>query len=165
MPAATAGTMAHDLVEAHLNKRPAQELTGAPETIAKARAAFDVYLRWAEMTKLQVRHTEVSLVSEVHKFGGRLDAIGILGNELCLLDWKTGNFYADHLFQTAAYKLLWEENYPEHPLTGGVHLVRFSRETGDFGHNHFPEVDQEAETFLAMRVLYNRIKTTEKRVR
>ena len=88
-PAATAGTMAHDLVEAHINKRELPELHGDRDVIAKARAAFEAFLRWQDMTKLAIRHTEVSLVSEKHKFGGRLDAIGVLANDLCLLDWKS----------------------------------------------------------------------------
>src|SRR3990167_7758240 len=73
-PAATAGTMAHDLVEAHINNRPLPEVSGNPDTVAKARAAFETYLTWASMYKLAIRHTEVSLVSNAHGFGGRLDA-------------------------------------------------------------------------------------------
>lgn len=165
-PAATAGTMAHDLVEAHINGRDAPDLIGDADVIAKARAAFDVYLRWQDMTKLQVRHTEVSLVSEQHRYGGRLDAMGVVGNELVLVDWKSSNsVYADYLYQLAAYGLLWEENYPDHPITGGYHLCRFAKEQGDFAHHYFPSLTEEAETFLAMRALYDRVKQTEKRVK
>ena len=167
MPAATAGTMAHDLVEAHINKRPAPpQLIGDKDTIQKAKAAFATYLRWQEMTRVEIRHTEVSLVSPTHKFGGRLDAVGLSGNELVLVDWKTSNaVYADYLFQLAAYKMLWEETYPEHPLVGGFHLCRFAKEEGDFSHHYFPKLDAEAETFLLMRELFDRVKQTEKRVK
>src|SRR3990167_1111933 len=51
-PAATAGTMAHDLVEASINKRTLPELQGSADIVAKAKAAFDSYLKWAEMYKL-----------------------------------------------------------------------------------------------------------------
>lgn len=168
IPAATAGTMAHSLVEAHLNKRPLPEMEGDADIIAKARRAFDAYLSWSEMTKLSVRHTEVSLASEKHKFGGTLDAIGIVSgsNGLALIDWKTSNsIYPDYLYQLGAYKLLWEENYPDHPITGGAHLCRFAKEEGDYAHHHFPSFEEEAETFLRMRDLYDRVKKTEKRVR
>lgn len=168
IPAATAGTMAHSLVEAHLNKQPLPELSGDADVIAKARRAFDAFLTWSEMSRLEIRHTEVSLVSDTHKFGGTLDAIGIIngGNGLALIDWKTSNsVYSDYLYQMAAYRLLWEETYPEHPITGGFHLCRFSKEDGDYAHHHFPSLDEEAETFLIMRRLYDRVKATEKRVR
>lgn len=164
-PAATAGTMAHDLVEAHIHGREAPELYGDPTIIAKARAAFDMYLKWVENTKITFRHTEVSLVSEEHRFGGRLDAIGVVGNQLVLCDWKTGGVYGDHLFQLAGYKLLWEINYPDQPITGGAHLCSFSRDSADFSHRYFGTLDDEAETFLLMRELYDRVKRTEKRVK
>ena len=139
-PAATAGTLAHELVEAHLNQRTVPDMTGDEEVGAKARAAFATYVQWHAMTKLRVRHTEVSLVSERHKFGGRLDAVGEVGGKLVLVDWKTGGVYADHLLQLAGYKILWEENYPDHPITGGVHLCSFKRETADFSHNYFSDL-------------------------
>lgn len=165
-PAATAGTMAHDLVEAHINKREEPVLLGNADTIAKARAAFSTFQKWLDLNRLQIRHTEVSLVSEEHKYGGRLDAVGLSGNELILLDWKTSNaVYADYILQLAGYKVLWEENYPEHLLTGGFHLCRFAKEEGDFSHHYFPRLDLEVETFLAMRALYDKIKTVEKRVK
>ena len=165
-PAATAGTMAHDLVEAHINKRPPPELHGDPNVIAKAKAAFETYLKWADLNKLQIRHTEVSLVSQRHRFGGRLDAIGVDGNALILLDWKTSNaVYSDYILQLAGYKALWEENYPDNLLVGGFHLCRFAKEEGDFSHHYFPKLDFEVETFLAMRDLYDKIKTVEKRVK
>lgn len=163
-PAATAGTMAHDLVEAHINTRPLPEF-GDTDTAKRARSAFETYLKWAEMYKLAIRHTEVSLVSNTHRFGGRLDAIGMNSDGLVLLDWKTSNaVYADYLLQLAGYKLLWEENYPEHQLTG-FHLCRFAKEEGDFSHHYFPKLDKEAETFLVMRSLYDLVKDVEKRVK
>ena len=164
-PACTAGTMAHALVEAHINKRPAAELTSDADVVAKARAAFEAYLKWAEMYQLTIRHTEVSLVSNVHNFGGRLDAVGLNSDGLVLLDWKTSNsVYADYLLQLAGYKVLWEENYPDNPLVG-FHLCRFAKEEGDFSHHYFPKLDKEAETFLAMRSLYDLVKDVEKRVK
>jgi hypothetical protein len=168
IPAATAGTMAHSLVEAHLNKRPLPELEGDDDVIGKAKAAYTAFLSWSEMSRLQVKHTEVSLASERHQFGGTLDAIGTLqgSNGLSLIDWKSSNaIYADYLYQMAAYKVLWEENYPEHPITGGFHLCRFAKEEGDYAHHHFPSLDHEVETFLMMRALYDKVKQTEKRVR
>lgn len=163
--AATAGTMAHALVEASINGRPDPDLHGDAETIRRARAAFDTYRKWADLYHITIRHTEVSLVSLQHRFGGRLDAIGVEGEALVLLDWKTSNaVYPDMLLQLAGYKLLWEENFPDHPLHG-FHLCRFAKEQGDFCHHYFPSIDAEAATFLVMRDLYERMKTVEKRVK
>ncbi len=169
IPAATAGTIAHEMVECHLHGKEAPEQRAATEIIAKATSAFKSYLSWQEMTRLEVRHTEVPLVSEKHNYGGCLDAIGIvptLNNGLALVDWKTSNsVYADYLYQLAAYAMLWNENYPETPITGGFHLCRFAKEEGDFAHHYYPSLSEEMETFVLMRSLYDRVKKTEKRVR
>jgi hypothetical protein len=162
----TPGTIGHLMVEAHIHGQEYSPQQYPADLVAKARAAFAAYLRWERMTAITFRHTEVSLISDKHRFGGTLDAVGVIGNELVLCDWKCANsIYADYLFQLAAYKLLWEENFPWHPIVGGFHLGRFARERGDFSHHYFPALDDEAETFLAMRSLYDRVKKTEKRVR
>jgi hypothetical protein len=171
MPAATAGTMAHALVEAHLNKRELPKLEGDPEVIAKAQSAFGAFKNWSNLVNLEVLHTEVSLASAKHRFGGTLDAIGIvrkMGNGLCLVDWKSSNsVWADYLYQMAAYKLLWEENYggEEHRITGGFHLCRFAKDAGDFAHHHYPALEDATTAFLKMRELYDLVKAVEKRVK
>lgn len=165
-PSATAGTMAHSLVEAHLMGNPEPQLTGDADTVSKARHAYISYLKWEAMTHLEIRYAEVPLVSEKYRFGGRLDAIGVVGNELVLVDWKTSNsVYADYLLQLAAYQILWEEAYPEHAIVGGFHLCRFAKEEGDFGHHHYPRLDKEAVAFLKMRELFDLVKDIEKRVK
>lgn len=166
--AASSGTVAHEMVEAHLK---GEEWSGsAPKDILeKAKSAFQAYLSWASMAGVEVLHSEVPLVSEQHQYGGCMDAIGIcrgMNNGIALLDWKTSNaLYADYLYQLAAYGMLWDENYPDNKLTGGYHLIRFAKENGDFSHLYFPSLEEEAETFVTMRALYDRVKKTEKRVK
>jgi len=162
----TPGTLAHRAVEDHINCRPETALSGDGDIIDKARSAYAAYLHWESINRITFRHTEVSLASEKHAFGGTMDAVGLMGNALVLLDWKCANaVYADYLYQLAAYGMLWNENYPEHPLAGGFHLCRFAKEQGDFSHHYFPSLDDEAETFLLMRELFNRVKRAERRVR
>ena len=169
VPAATSGTMAHDLVEADIHNQPEPQLTGNPEIIIKARAAFGGYKQWTKLTNLEILYTEVSLVSEKHQFGGRLDAVGIakaLNPGNALIDWKTSNsIYADYILQLAAYEILWNENYPDNQITGGAHLCRFAKEEGDFGHHYYPSLENEKETFIKMRELFDMVKRVEKRVK
>ncbi|HXF89553.1 MAG TPA: PD-(D/E)XK nuclease family protein [Xanthobacteraceae bacterium] len=165
--AADAGTIAHQMIEAHIKGEPWKPAEPADaDVLAKARAGFAAYLKWAEMSRLVIRHTEVPLCSETHKYGGCLDAIGTLDNQLILIDWKSSNaIYHDYLIQMAAYKALWEENYPgeEHKITGGFHLCRFSKENCDFSHHHYPNLDDAWEAFLLMRRLYDLDKQLKKR--
>ena len=164
----TAGTLAHTLVEMSLggDENPSVDGQASPEVVARAKNAFDAYRKWAKMTAVEIRYSEVPLVSERYKFGGRLDAVGLIGNELALCDWKAANgVYVDYTFQLAAYGLLWEEAYPDHPLTSGYHLLRFAKEEGDFSHHHFPKLEKEAISFLKMRELFDLVKDCEKRVK
>jgi len=106
----------------------------------------------------------MELVSELYKFGGCPDAIGKIDGKLTLVDWKTSNsVYPDMLIQLAAYKQLWEENFPDRPLYG-FHLCRFSKEHGDFAHHYYSELNDAWEQFKLFRQAYDLDKLLKKRV-
>ncbi len=67
------------------------------------------------------------------------------------------------LIQLAAYNLLWLENHPDRPLTGGFHLCRFSKENGDFSHHYWPNLDDAREQFILLRRAYDLDKQLKKR--
>ena len=167
--AAESGTLAHSMVEAHINGtdplevwKVGQELP--EETIKEATNAFNSYLNWASMTKLKIIEQEMPLVSEKFGFGGCPDAIGEINDELCLVDWKTSNsVYQDYLIQLAAYKQLWEENNPDRLLTGGFHLCRFAKSHGDFAHHYYPNLDEAWEQFKLFLQAYQIDKRLKKR--
>lgn len=169
--AADIGTCAHGMVEMRIKGQSDSEIaTYACATLAddamrrKAYSAFDAYETWAKNFSIQIIEQEAQLVSEQHRYGGTLDAIGIIGNQLVLLDWKTSNaVYSDYLVQLAAYANLWTENKPDQPITGGFHLLRFSKEHGDFAHHHFPNLDNAWKQFLLFREAYEIDKELKKR--
>jgi hypothetical protein len=166
--AANAGTVGHELMDAHINQRPLPspaDLNVEQEVWDKGNAAFGSFKSWAEQSKLEITHTEMPLLSETYKFGGTFDALGRLGGseQVYLLDWKTGNrIYPSFLMQIAAYKQLVEENGIA--KIGGFHLCRFSKEEGDFSHHYFPDLDKAWEAFKLRRQLYDLMKDLKKRV-
>lgn len=159
--AADIGTAAHEMVEHYINKSEDPLFCEAYKSLPselkpKAENAFGMYLKWAEQSRLEVIEQEIGLVSEAYRFGGTPDAIGKIGDELCLVDWKTSNgVYSDYLLQLAAYRLLWEESNPDRPLTGGFHLCRFSKEHGDFAHHYYADLSDGLEMFLLLRRAYD----------
>ena len=144
--AADAGTLAHDMVEADIYGA-AYDASGAdPLLVEKAMGAFNAYKEWKVQTQLEIAESEVTLLSATHRFGGTLDALFIRG-ALALGDWKTSNaIYADYLIQLGAYAILWEENYPTRPITGGFHLLRFNKPESasdpvSFAHHYWSNLD------------------------
>ncbi len=170
--AAEAGTVAHALVEYHISGKSDAEITAlieeeriSKEVLEKAYQAYENYLNWERTTRLKVVKTEMSLVSETHKFGGTFDGIAVVDIDgvRSLADWKTGGIYTEALVQCAAYKGLWEEHYPDQPIEGGYHIVSFSRESGDFTHKYFSNLDEGWRQFLLLREAYDIDKRLKKR--
>lgn len=163
--AASAGTLAHHLVEAHIRGKTV-DMSKYPEDIQeKASVAFRAFLEWASASKLEPVETELSLTSKKYGFGGTLDAMLIKG-KLALGDWKTSNsIYLEYLCQVRAYGQLWEENFPRRPIQGGYHILRFDKEYGDFSHYWYSELDDAWEYFkLAIR-MYELSKRLKQRAR
>jgi len=165
--AAESGTLCHDLVECHIKGCEPPDLSKYPEEIVRqAKNGFENYLQWEKSSNLQMVETEMSLVSEVYKFGGTLDTIMFQG-KLALGDWKTSGTgpYVDWLLQLAAYAILWEEHFPDKPIEGGFHLVRFSKENPDFVHYHWAELEDAKTMFLILLKAYELDKKLKKRVK
>ncbi len=155
--AATAGNLAHDLVERWIidGSEPSDDPGSQdPDVWERAVSAFRAFREWADQTQLRVTHTEVSLVSETHRFGGTLDAM-LIRDRLSLGDWKSSNgIYPEYLVQLGAYALLWEEAHPDMPIEGGYHLLRFDRTYGDFHHHFWAELETAKRQFLLLREAY-----------
>lgn len=164
--AADVGTLAHAMVEAEIKGlKEVKTTTDDPILIAKARQAFGMYREWARQTRVHIVTTEMDLISEQFRYGGTPDAIGQIGDQLCLLDWKTSNaVYVDHLIQVAAYAHLWNEQYPQKPIDGGYHILRFSKDFPDFAHRHYQDLEDAWEQFTLMRRAYDIDKVLKKRV-
>ena len=150
--AADAGTLAHSMVEKHINGEEVK-----PSDNKAAQQGYENYLQWEKDNKITIVEQEIQLVSEVCRFGGTPDAIGIDSqNRVVLLDWKTSSSgpYVDWLLQLAAYKILWTENNPDQPITGGFHLLKFSKEYADFSHFFWSELDDAEEYFIHLLKAY-----------
>jgi hypothetical protein len=163
--AADVGTLAHSMVEAYINDRTEVESkTDDPNLITQARTAFAAFKEWRDQVGFEIKHTELSLVSEKYQFGGTIDAIGWRKYRHVLGDWKTGNgIYSDALIQVAAYAILWDEHHSDEPING-FFIGRFSRDYPDFSHRYYAELDKAKQAFILMRKLYDIDKELKKRV-
>ncbi len=158
---AGAGTLTHDLFEAYLLHKPEPSLDQyTPQQIEKARTSFGAAKTWAEQSKLEVTHTEVTLLSRKYRAGGTLDAASRIGGKRAILDWKTSpDIYPEMVVQVKGYGLLWDETFPEDPVTGGYHVIRFDKLTGGFAHYWWPELEAAGRAFALKRELYDIART------
>jgi hypothetical protein len=162
--AAEAGTIAHDMIECDILKRERPAFVAAPELLIKAENAFNQFKEWQEQTRIEIVATERVFVSERYQFGGTIDAIGRdMKGRIVLLDWKTSNsVYQDYLIQLAAYALLLEECEPA-MTPSAFHLLRVAKESADFAHHFFGELEDAKKAFILMRELYDIDKRLKKR--
>lgn len=156
--AADAGTAAHDMFECHMLGKPFDASQYPPDVVKTAEPAFAAAMEWAKQTRYEVVETEVSLVSEKHRFGGTRDAI-LVGGKRALGDVKTSKgIYPDYLAQLGAYAILDEEHGNE--IDGGFHLLKFSKQEKPtdpvrFSHHHWSHLDQGKRCFLILREAYD----------
>lgn len=164
--AALAGNIAHDMIEAFILNKPQPVVSVEPALMEKASNSFKQFCEWQEQTRIEIVATEDSYISERYQFGGTVDAIGRdMKGRIVLLDWKTSNsVYQDYLIQLAAYALLLEENKPEWKPEG-FHLIRVAKESADFAHYFYGELEDAKRAFILMRELYDIDKRLKARVK
>jgi hypothetical protein len=178
--AALAGTIAHALVDAFIRdgSREGERFESTKEEYStalgevKTRAwnAYQQFRKWLNSTRMKVFGHERQLVSEKHRFGGTPDADGYepdavaqdANGDYVLIDWKTSNkVYGEMIVQLAAYAILIEE--VDGKVVKGAHLLRFAKETADFAHHYYGELEREKELFLLYRRAYDIAYAVEKR--
>lgn len=157
--AAGAGSTAHEMIDAHICGREFKRGDDVDdEMLQLATAAYDNFKRWADGIGMVVTHTEVPLVSELHRFGGTFDALVEVGGKPALLDFKTGkgtSCYVDTIYQLGAYKQLCVEVLGIDPVE--AHVLKLSREQAAFAHYSFGAdvIDRGHEMFMTMRAMYD----------
>ncbi len=101
---ADVGTLAHEMILAHLSKREADTADYSKNQIDLAENSFLSYLEWEKGHIIEPILTESQLISERYKYGGTLDLYGTVDGVLEIIDFKTGSgIYEEMWLQVAAY--------------------------------------------------------------
>jgi len=156
------GTIAHLMIELYLagfikglknqsiliNPQIAREKLEnySNEDIDKAFIAFKNFYEWTKQFKFKPIEVEPHLIGEKYQLGGTPDVIGKVLGKPSIIDWKTGKIHEDVFLQLAFYKIVWEENHPEMPITGGFHVLRIPKDEDipSFHHSHWAKLPKEA---------------------
>jgi predicted RecB family nuclease len=158
------GSLVHRMIEAEIHGDERPEVP--EEYAAGVESAYGAWREWMESYDMKIEATEWPLVSETYRFAGTIDLVmRDRQGRLAIGDIKAANsIYVDHLLQLAAYGELWNGS-DEEQVTGGYHLLRFSKENGDFAHHHFPSLDDAHRLFLVLREAYDLDKIVKKRAK
>ena len=101
------GTLAHEMIKAHLSKREIDKKLLADYSknqIDQADNSCLSYYAWEKQHKIEPIFTEYQGVSEEYKYGGSFDFYGIVDGSYELIDFKTGSgIYDEMWFQLAGY--------------------------------------------------------------
>jgi len=162
-PEATVGTLAHMMVDYEVKGKELNLAEFPMDMVEQAKTCYSNWQEWKSRNKFEPVKTEISLVSEKHQFGGTIDCIAMINDKLSIMDLKTGkDIYEDHILQIVAYEKLWQENFPEHPITGGYHIIRTGKEIAMFAHYWYGEFPYAWKAFLMLRKLYDYHKEIKK---
>ena len=118
------------------------------------RPGFEGYLRFLEDTKHEPLVSEIELIHPTYGFIGHPDRVGWLNAKRIILDFKyTDSFdFWPTAYQLAAYKLLWEANYPQQPIQCTFALQLSPKDVTY--HLRAIEADQYTQTFLAALLIW-----------
>jgi hypothetical protein len=158
------GTITHDRIDCFLSKRPWLGIpAGANDEIIKAveTSSFAWWDWWDKLkSQLEIVQTEMSMVSEVHHFGGTTDAVvrypdpANPGQYLYGIgDWKTSNqLQMSYKVQVAAYKLLVAEQHPEYKW-GSSFVLRLDKKVRKFETQTYADSELEVPTEYFLHLL------------
>ena len=104
------GKLAHYLIMCHLKNQKPDTSEYSIQDINKAETCLIKYWDWEKETPIEPVIVEEALVSEKYGFGGTIDCLAKLNDELILIDHKTGKgIWPEMFYQLAAYRALLEE--------------------------------------------------------
>jgi len=159
--AADIGTLAHGMIQAHLKHETFDTSEYSASDIGKAENCLIKYWDWEKEHDIKPVLVEEQLVSVVYGFGGTIDCLAELNNELILIDHKTGKaIYPEMAYQLAAYWHLLSEN--DYEITN-ARILRIGRdETEGFEERVFKNLDNQWQLFLRCLDIYNLQKLIKK---
>jgi len=166
--ALTAGSLAHQRIEARLTGQPDVDPDAILVTTWLAsEQCLEAFDRWSQAHDLEVLIQEESVVSERYAFGGTFDLVAKVAGRLSLIDFKTstgGRIYQDSLLQIVAYAMLVEEVHGMKIEEG--HILVLGKEDASFTHRSWllSTLGDARESFLLMRRLYDLDRVLKRKV-
>jgi len=162
--AGTRGTRAHKYLDKYINEwikrgiRPNyKDILGSEPDVGQW-SAIRSFIKWSHEHKFTPIASELMVWSHKNNLAGTLDCIGLLGNDLAVLDWKTSQvIIKSYYLQLAAYAGMFKELTRLRPKR--FMIVKLDLKQGQ---SHCEEVVDQPnlyKTYLLCSKLYDRMIT------
>lgn len=160
------GTAVHAMIEAHMRGyddvgvwAEVPNILTTSEDLDPVEACYPAYLAWRGRHDVQPISIEVSLVSELHQYGGTHDVIAMVDGRRALLDFKTcktarDDVYLNHKLNMAAHARLWAEHCPDQPIQE-YHLINLPKDGTPFAAHVFGDLECEWLQFWLQLQCFN----------
>lgn len=154
--AADIGTQIHQWVSDWiLGKKPEMPVD---ERVVNGITAF---LKFQKENKIKWVESERVIYSRKHQYAGILDAVGKMGRDLVLIDFKSSNgIYPEFFLQTAGYKIAYTEETGK--KIDKRLIIRFGKDTGEFEAKALDGDKKDERAFLACLQLKKRLRELQK---
>lgn len=127
--AAGFGTQCHKAIEAYITGKPYEHILVSDQ----ARTGFLAFRSWEDKNHVEWVKTECEVVSVLHGYAGRFDAIARINGHLYLIDFKTSkDIYDEMRWQVCAYRQAYNEALEEgQERIENLAILHLNKETGE----------------------------------
>ena len=161
--AGSVGTITHLMITEELQNRVPDLKDFTQNNIDSATLCLNSFHEWRKSHTLEVIHVEKPLISEIYRYGGTPDFLGLVNGELELMDFKTSNgIWNDYYYQLASYRQLEIENGYN---VETARILRFSKgDNVEFEDRLIKQFSYEFELFTHCLAIYNLLKTMKRQL-
>ena len=161
--AGSVGTITHLMITEDLQNRVPDLKDFTQNNIDSATLCLNSFHEWRKSHTLEVIHVEKPLISEIYRYGGTPDFLGLVNGELELMDFKTSNgIWNDYYYQLASYRQLEIENGYN---VETARILRFSKgDNVEFEDRLIKQFSYEFELFTHCLAIYNLLKTMKRQL-
>jgi len=122
----------------------------------KIRNGITAFMDFQDKHKVKWLESERIVYSKKHNYAGILDAVGKIGKDIVLIDFKSSNgLYPEFAFQAAGYQIAYEEETKK-KLDYKI-IVGFGKETGEFQIKEYRDGEDDKNAFLGCVYLKRRL--------
>ncbi len=130
------GTKIHRAIDSLLSGNEVKWLSDAGEGLYTVEEWIMInrFIDFQTRFKPEIIAHEISLLDEESGYGGTIDLVCRIKNEIFLIDYKSSNaVYKTHCLQIASYSALWDKQNPQLPISrrGILHLKALTRTAPD----------------------------------